>query len=45
MDKWLFVGIFGAILTAGIIAWGLDAQRKKPGRRWLIVADLAALPH
>jgi hypothetical protein len=38
MDDWLVIGIFAGLLTAGVIAWGLHAQRQKPERRWPIVA-------
>lgn len=38
MDEWLVIGIIAAAMTAGFIAWGLRTQRRKPGRRWPILA-------
>ena len=35
--EWLVVGLYGAVVTAAMIAWGLAVQRRHPERRWLIV--------
>jgi hypothetical protein len=35
--EWLVVGLYGATITAAMIAWGLAVQRRHPERRGLIV--------
>ena len=38
VGEWLVIGVFAALVTAGIIAWGLRKQRQDPDRRWPIIA-------
>ncbi len=35
---WVIVGLIVSLFTAAVIAWGLRAQRKDPGRKWPIIA-------